>query len=88
MKTLRTLLLLPALVVGAALAHASPTLINAGINGYSGTVDCRFQLNGTCRWNGALPSGYSMDGSVVRTATSATTLVVDPCAVRRRAPAI
>jgi hypothetical protein len=76
-KSIKILLLAPALL-GAALAHATPTLINAGINGFSGTVDCRVRTTGTCTWNGALPSGYSMDGSVARTPTSATTLVVDP----------
>jgi hypothetical protein len=77
MKALRTILLLPVLL-SAALAQATPTLINAGINGYSGTVDCRFQINGGCRWSGALASGYSVDGSVSHTPTSATSLVVDP----------
>lgn len=73
----RIMMLLPALMV-TALAHATPTLINAGISGFSGTVDCRFQINGVCRWSGAQPSGYSVDGTVTRTPTSATTLVVDP----------
>ncbi len=77
MKLLTTFLLAPVLL-GAALAQATPTLTNAGIDGYSGTVDCRFDRSGRCRWTGTLPSGYSMDGSVVRTPTSATTLVVDP----------
>lgn len=77
MKSIKILLLAPVLL-GAALAQATPTLINAGINGFSGTVDCRFRLNGTCSWSGSLASGYSMDGSVVRTPTSATTLVADP----------
>jgi hypothetical protein len=77
MKKINILFLVPALL-GAALAHATPTLINAGINGFSGTVDCRFLLTGVCTWAGTLPRAYSMDGSVVRTPTSATTLVVDP----------
>lgn len=76
MKSLRTFLLAPVLL-GAALAQATPTLTNAGINGSSGTLDCRFRIDGTCAAKGSL-TGYSMDGSLVRTPTSATTLVVDP----------
>lgn len=70
-------ILLGIALLGSTLARATPTLTNAGINGYSGTVDCRFQLNGICKWTGTQASGYSMDGSVVRTPTSATTLVAD-----------
>lgn len=66
------------LVVVSCAAHATPTFINAGLNGYSGMADCAYRVSGGCAWFGGPLNAYNTYSAPVRTATSATSYLLDP----------
>jgi hypothetical protein len=77
-KLVPTVLVVASALINVSIAQAAPTLINAGLNGYSGTLDCRYRTNGQCDWASTNPTGYDMLGTTTLTSTSAASQVVDP----------
>lgn len=59
-------------------AQATPAFTNAGLDGYSGTLDCRYLITGGCNGAAGTSSGYNMLGTRSYTPSSATSALTDP----------
>jgi hypothetical protein len=67
-----------ALVFSTGWAQATPTFINAGLDGFSASIDCRMLVAGGCGTVLAnTPTGYNMLSTTQYSTSSATTAVQD-----------